>query len=156
MQQLPNLTEILISTLTKLINQFVEFVPRFIFAAFILLIGYAVAKGLAVITSKVLARVGFDKIGDKLNEVSIVKQLQTEIKLSHIVSKVLYYFIMLGFITDATRTLGVGAITSLVEKLVNFVPQLIVAAIMLQIGVLVSEAIKNAVVSICNTKFKLR
>lgn len=151
MKQLPNLTEILISTLTKLINQFVEFVPRFIFAAFILLIGYAVAKGLAVITSKVLARVGFDKIGDKLNEVSIVKQLQTEIKLSHIVSKVLYYFIMLGFITDATRTLGVGAIISLVEKLVNFVPQLIVAAIMLQIGVLVSEAIKNAVVSICKS-----
>ncbi|AYQ35428.1 mechanosensitive ion channel family protein [Runella sp. SP2] len=151
MKQLPNLTEILISTLTKLINQFVEFVPRFIFAAFILLIGYAVAKGLAVITSKVLSRVGFDKIGDKLNEVSIVKQLQTEIKLSHIVSKVLYYFIMLGFITDATRTLGVGAITSLVEKLVNFVPQLIVAAIMLQIGVLVSEAIKNAVVSICKS-----
>ncbi|MBB3838637.1 hypothetical protein FHS57_002643 [Runella defluvii] len=151
MKQLPNLTEILISTLTKLINQFVEFVPRFIFAAFILLIGYAVAKGLAVITSKVLSRVGFDKIGDKLNEVSIVKQLQTEIKLSHIVSKVLYYFIMLGFVTDATRTLGVGAITSLVEKLVNFVPQLIVAAIMLQIGVLVSEAIKNAVVSICKS-----
>lgn len=151
MKQLPNLTEILISTLTKLINQFVEFVPRFIFAAFILLIGYAVAKGLAVITSKVLERVGFDKIGDKLNEVSVVKQLQTEIKLSHIVSKVLYYFIMLGFVTDATRTLGVGAITSLVEKLVNFVPQLIVAAIMLQIGVLVSEAIKNAVVSICKS-----
>jgi len=110
-----------------------------------------VAKGLAVITKKVLERVGFDKIGDKLNEISIVKQLQTEIKLSHIVSKVLYYFIMLGFITDATKTLGVGAITSLVEKLVNFVPQLIVAAIMLQIGVLVSEAIKNAVTSICKS-----
>jgi len=151
MKQLPNLSEILISTLTKLINQLIEFVPRFIFAAFILLIGYAVAKGLAVVTSKVLERVGFDKIGDKLNEVSIVKQLQTEIKLSQIVAKVLYYFIMLGFITDATRTLGVGAITSLVEKLVNFVPQLIVAAIMLQIGVLVSEAIKNAVVSICKS-----
>jgi hypothetical protein len=151
MKELPSLTDILISTLTKLINQFVEFVPRFIFSAFILLIGYLVAKGLAVITKKVLERVGFDKIGDKLNEISIVKQLQTEIKLSHIVSKVLYYFIMLGFITDATKTLGVGAITSLVEKLVNFVPQLIVAAIMLQIGVLVSEAIKNAVTSICKS-----
>lgn len=151
MKQLPNLTDILISTLTKLINQFVDFVPRFIFASFILLIGYLVAKGLAIVTKKLLERVGFDKIGDKLNEVSIVKQLQTEIKLSQIVAKVLYYFIMLGFVTDATRTLGVGAITGLVEKLVNFVPQLIVAAIMLQIGVLVSEAIKNAVVSICKS-----
>lgn len=151
MKKLPSLTDILINTITNLINQFVEFVPRFIFAAFILLIGYLVAKGLAIIIKKVLEKVGFDKIGDKLNEVGIVKQLQTEIKLSHIVAKVVYYFIMLGFITDATKTLGVGAITSLVEKLVNFVPQLIVAAIMLQIGVLVAEAIKNAVVSICKS-----
>jgi hypothetical protein len=151
MKQLPSLSEILINTITNLINQFVEFVPRFIFAAFILLIGYLVAKGLAIIIKKVLEKVGFDKIGDKLNEVGVVKQLQTEIKLSQIVSKVVYYFIMLGFITDATKTLGVGAITSLVEKLVNFVPQLIVAAIMLQIGVLVAEAIKNAVVSVCKS-----
>lgn len=82
MKELPSITEILISTLTKLINQFVEFVPRFIFAGFILLIGYLVAKGIAIVTKKILERVGFDKIGDKLNEISIVKQLQTEIKLS--------------------------------------------------------------------------
>ena len=151
MKELPNLTQVLFSTLTKLINQFVDFVPRLIFASFILLIGYLVAKGLAIITRKVLERIGFDKIGDKLNEISIVKQLQTEVKLSQIVAKVLYYFIMLGFITDATKTLGIGAITGLVEKLVNFVPQLIVAAIMLQIGVLVAEAIKNAVISICKS-----
>lgn len=151
MKELPNLSDILLATLTKLINQFVEFVPRFIFAAFILLIGYLVAKGLAIVIKKVLEKIGFDKIGTKLNEISIVKQLQTEIKLSEVVSQVVYYFIFLGFITDAARTLGVGAITGLVEKLVNFVPQLIVAAIMLQIGVLISEAIKNAVVSVCKS-----
>ena len=151
MKELPNLTKVLKSIQKKLINQFVDFVPRFIFAAFILLIGYLVAKGISIILKKVLEKIGFDRIGEKLNEISIVKQLQTEIKLSQIVSKVLYYFIMLGFITDATRTLGVGAITGLVEKLVNFVPQLIVAAIMLQIGVLVAETLKNAVVSICKS-----
>jgi len=151
MKELPSLADVLIATITKLINQFVDFIPRFIFAACILLIGYLVAKGLAIVIKKVLEKVGFDKMGEKLNEISIVKQLQTEIKLSKVVSKVVYYFILLGFITDATKTLGVGAITGLVEKLVNFVPQLIVAAIMLQIGVLVSEAIKNAVVSICKS-----
>ena len=61
MKELPNLTEVLISTLTKLINQFVDFVPRFIFASFILLIGYLVAKGLAIVTKKILERIGFDK-----------------------------------------------------------------------------------------------
>lgn len=151
MKELPNLSDVLIATLTKLINQLIEFVPRFIFAACILLIGYLVAKGLAMVIKKILERVGFDKVGNKLNEISIVKQLQTEIKLSVVVSQVVYYFVLLGFITDAARTLGVGAITGLVEKLVNFVPQLIVAAIMLQIGVLVSEAIKNAVVSVCKS-----
>lgn len=52
MKELPNAKEVLISTLTKLIDQFAEFVPRFIFAFFILFIGYVLAKLLAIVTKK--------------------------------------------------------------------------------------------------------
>lgn len=151
MQNLPNITEILINTFNTLINQFVDFVPRLVGCIVILLVGYVVAKTVAIVVRNVLGKVGFDKIGDKLNEISIVKQLKTEIKLSEIVAKVLYYFILLVFLTAATETLGVNAITSMVLSLVNFIPQLIAAAIMLQIGIMVSDAIKGAVISVCRS-----
>jgi hypothetical protein len=154
MKQLPNLAEILRNTFQTLIDQFVGFVPRLLGGLVILLIGIAVARIVTLIVRRILERIGFDKIGDRLNEISIIKQLKTEIKLSHIVAKVLYYFILLVFITAATETLGVDAITEMVSSLVNFIPKLIAAAIMLQVGVLLADALRAGVVSVCES-FKI-
>jgi hypothetical protein len=87
MKQLPNLAEVVQNTFQTLINQFVEFVPR-IFGVdlLILLIGIGIARLTALYysTANSWRRVGFDKIGNRLNEISIIKQLNTEIKLSEI------------------------------------------------------------------------
>ena len=147
--ELPNITQILINTFQTLIAQFINFVPKFIGAGVVLGIGVLVAKLLSAFVQRVLKGAGFDRFGDKLNEIDLIRQLQTEIKLSEIVSKVLYYFILLVFITAATETLGIAAITGMVTSLVNFIPKLIAAAIMLQVGVLVADVLKQGVVSLC-------
>ncbi|MBO0937764.1 mechanosensitive ion channel [Fibrella sp. HMF5335] len=147
--QLPNITQILINTFQTLIAQFISFVPKLIGAVVVLGIGVLVAKLVSALVGRVLKQAGFDRIGDKLNEIDVIRQLQTEIKLSEIVSKVLYYFILLVFITAATETLGVAAITGMVTALVNFIPKLIAAAIMLQVGVLIADVLKKGVISLC-------
>lgn len=111
--QLPNITQILINTFQTLIAQFISFVPKLIGAIVVLGIGILVAKLVSALVGRVLKQAGFDRIGDKLNEIDVIRQLQTEIKLSEIVAKVLYYFILLVFITAATETLGVAAITGM-------------------------------------------
>ena len=151
MNQLPELTEILRSTFQSLINQFVDFVPRLLFAVVILFIGFGVARLTALLVISVLGRVGFDKIGTRLNEINVIKQLKTEIKLSEILAKVLYYFILLVFIKAATEKLGVAAITEMVASLINFIPKLIAAAIMLQVGVLLSDGLRATVLSVCQS-----
>ena len=151
MDRIPAFVDILINTFTTLITQFIDFVPRIIGAAFIIAVGFGVAKALSVLVSKVLARVGFNRIGDRLTEIDFIKRLKTEIKLSEIVAKILYYFVLLIFLMAATETLGVSAITEMVKSLVDFIPRLIAAAIMLQVGVLVADALKGAVVTLCQS-----
>ncbi|WP_420147132.1 mechanosensitive ion channel family protein [Spirosoma sp.] len=151
MKQLPELADVLRNTFQTLIDQFVEFVPRLLGAVVILLIGIGFARIIAIIIRRILGKVGFDKIGNRLNEISIIKQLKTEIKLSEIIAKVLYYFILLVFIKAATEKLGVSAISEMVASLINFIPKLIAAAIMLQIGVLVADALRSAVLSLCQS-----
>ncbi len=151
MQRLPNIAEILINTFNTQIAQFVQLVPRLIGCAIILLVGYMIAKAVEALVKKVLGRVGFDRIGEKLNEISFIEQLKTEIKLSKIVAKVLYYFILLVFLTAATETLGIPAITKMIASIVDFIPQLIAAAIMLQVGIMVADVIKNAVTLLCKS-----
>ena len=149
--ELPNITQILINTFQTLIAQFINFVPKFIGAAVVLGIGILVAKVVSAIVQRALKAASFDRFGDKLNEIDIIRQLQTEIKLSEIIAKVLYYFILLVFITAATETLGVAAITGMVTSLVNFIPKLIAAAIMLQVGVLVADVLKRGVVNLATS-----
>lgn len=151
MNNIPNIAEILLNTFRTLINQFIEFVPKIVGTIVVLLIGFLVAKLASALVRNVLSRLGFDRIGERLTEIDLIKQLKTEIKLSDIVAKVVYYFILLVFITAATETLGISAITSMVLALVNFIPKLIAAAIMLQVGVLVADALKNAVINLCRS-----
>mgnify|MGYP000997126864 CR=1 FL=1 len=151
MNSLPNLAEILRNTFYTLISQFVDFVPRVIGCFVILAIGYLVARGVKIVITQILSRVGFDRIGDKLNEIGIIKQLKTEISLSDLVAKVFFYYILLIFLTFAADTLGVETITTMVLSLVNFIPKLIAGAVLLQIGIMLSDAIRNGLTALCKS-----
>jgi hypothetical protein len=120
-------------------------------AVIILLIGWGVAKMVAAVTKKMLEQVGADKIGDKLNEIDAIKGLKLEIKLSSIISKVLYYFILIFMLRPAADTLGVPAISDMVKLLVEFIPKLISSALMLSAGVFLADALKNFVVTLCKS-----
>ncbi len=151
MENLPNLQEILTNIAVKLIAQLTDFIPKFITAIIIILIGYWIAKLVAYIINRVLEKIGIDKISEKLNDISIIKQSKLEIKFSIIISKTLYYFILLVFITTGTEVLGVSALTDIIHSIVNFIPRLISGAIMLIVGLVVAEAIKNGVVTLCKS-----
>ncbi len=151
MNNLPNITEILINTFRTIINQSVEFVPKFMSALVVMGVGILVARTAGLVIRKVLERVGLDRIGAKLNEIDFIRQLQTEIKLSSIMAQIVYYFVLLVFIQEATKTLGVAAISDMVRSLVEFIPRLIAAAIMLQVGVLLADVLRKAVVGLCES-----
>jgi len=148
MDNLSDISEIFKNIFATLISQFEDFVPRVLWCFIILAIGYFVARGVKIIIQQVLSKVGFDRIGDKLNEIGIIK---TEVSLSEIVAKIFYYYLLLIFLTLAADKLGVDTITNMVLSLVNFIPKIIAGAIMLQIGIMLSDAIKSAVTALCKS-----
>lgn len=151
MNKLPNIKDILINTFNTLITQFIDFVPKIIGSIVVLLLGILVAKIAAFFVKNILSRIGFDKIGDKLNEIEAIKRFNVEIKLSVVVSKLLYGFIILVFIIAAADTLGVPAISNIVLMLVAFLPKLIAALIMMLAGLALADFLRGFVVSMCKS-----
>lgn len=147
--QLPNLKDIVVKTFEKLIENFSQFTVNFINSIVIILIGWLVAKIASVLLKNVFSRVGIDQIGEKINEIDSIKKLNVEIKLSTVVSKIVYYFIFLFFLVEAAATLGVPAISNMFEMIVAFIPKVIAAAIMILAGLLLAEAIKKFVINLC-------
>lgn len=151
MNKLPNLKDILIETFSKLIEQFSTFTSNLISAIVILLVGWIVAKTASLLIKKVLSKAGIDKIGDKIKEIEAVKKFNLDFKLSHIIAKIVYIFIILFLSVSAADKLGVPAISNMFLMLVNFIPKVMVAGVMTLLGLFLSDLARNFVVALCKS-----
>lgn len=137
--------------LTDLISQFVSAVPNIVGALVIFIIGLIVAKIIAKIITRALEKIQIDKLGDKLQEIEIVDKSNIKFKISAILGKVIYYFLLLFFAVFATDILGMPAISQIVTDAFNFIPKVIIAMIILVIGLLASDAISKLIYTTCNS-----
>lgn len=138
--------------LAQLIAQFSAFFPKFIGALTILFVGWIVARTIGKILSKVLAKIGVDRLAEMMDDIDMVQRSGVlKEKLSGIISKVVYYMMMLIFIIAATETLGVQAITQLFTDLMNYLPSLLTAAVIFMIGLFVADMVQGAVVTLAQS-----
>ena len=137
--------------LQELLSKFINAVPNFLSALVIIGVGFIVAKILRKTLVKVLEKLGIDKIGEKLNSIDIVSKANMEIKLSNILSKLVYYFVLLIFIVAGTDVLGMPALSELVMKIFDLIPNIIVAGVILVVGILVADALRNLVLTTCQS-----
>jgi len=117
--------------------------PKLVGAIVILVLGLLLAKIISKIIQKALIAINIDSIGEKLNEIDIVEKSNVKIKISSILSKVVYYFLILIFLMLATDILDMAAVSELVLKMTTLVPKIIVAGVILIIGTLVSDGIRG-------------
>jgi len=138
--------------LAQLIAQFSAFFPKFIGALTILFVGWIVARTIGKILSKVLAKIGVDRLAEMMDDIDMVQRSGVlKEKLSGIISKVVYYMMMLIFIIAATETLGVQAITQLFTDLMNYLPSLLTAAVIFMIGLFIADMVQGAVVTLAQS-----
>jgi len=135
----------------NLITDFISVIPNLVKALIIFIIGYLIAKIVAKIVKRGLKMVGVDKLGDKLNAIDIVQSNNIEIVPSSLFSKIFYYIILLLVTVLATDVLQVEAVSRLMSDLVSYMPNVLVAIILLGIGLLVADAIKGMVQTACES-----
>jgi hypothetical protein len=133
------------NALMDMITKFAKNVPNVFMALIIFIIGYIIAKIVAKIVGKALSKVGANKIGEKLNEIDIIEKANMDIKISDIASKFLYYFILLFFTVASTSVLGIPEISNLVTDIFTFIPNLLVAIILLILGTLLADMIRKVI-----------
>jgi small-conductance mechanosensitive channel len=137
----------IINSLTAIAEQFLAGIPNLLKAIVIFIVGWIIARIVRKMLQKALEKIQIDKLGEKLNEIEIVSKANLEVKLSDIFAKVIYYFLMLFVLVAASDALGMPAVSQLVADIFNFIPNLIVALLVLILGLLLAEAIKKLVVT---------
>ena len=137
--------------LIDMVKKFAETVPNVFMALVIFIIGFIISKIVAKVVLTALKKIGIDSIGEKLNEIDIVQKANMDIKISGIASKFLYYFILLFFAIAATSVLGIPEISNLVSDIFTFIPNLIVALIVLILGTLLADMLRKGIHTALNS-----
>ena len=131
--------------------RFASGIPSILISLLVLLIGYIIAKTVSKIVKKALEASGVDQFAERLNEIDVVAEANITIKPSVIFSKVINFFLMLVFAIAATDILGMPAVSQIVSDLINYIPNIISASIVLAIGLLFANMLKGVVKSSCDS-----
>ncbi|MEV0089296.1 hypothetical protein [Saccharopolyspora sp. NPDC050642] len=115
------------------------FVPKLVVFLIIVLVGWLIAKAIGKAIQIVFARLGFNRLLAKsgLGEMTS----KSNIDISGLLVKLVYYFILLIFVQLALGVFGPNAIKDLIDTVVLFLPRIVVAIVL----VLVAAAIGRAV-----------
>jgi len=135
----------------QLIEQFIATIPKLVGAITILIIGFIVAKMVSKVVLKILDSIKIDKLADKLHDIEIVDKSKVKIVPSKILSKLIYYVILLIFIIASSDFLGMEVVSELISSLIGYLPKLLSAVIVFAIGIFIADIIKQGVRSACNS-----
>lgn len=137
----------IIEALEDVFYQMLSVIPNLIGAILLFLVGWIIAKLVAKVLKRVLVTLRIDSVGDKLNEIEFIEKSNLKIVPSKILSKIVYYILLLIFTIAATETLGMETVSNLISDLIAYIPYVISALIFMVIGLLFADFIKGLVLT---------
>ena len=137
--------------LKEISGKFLSFIPNIVSALLVVIAGIIIAKLIYKLIARLLQRVGADKLSDNLNRIDFIDKLNLNIKLSKVVAKFVYYFLILIVLVIATDILKMPVVSNLILEIFNFIPNLLVALILLILGLLLANWLKKMVYTIAKS-----
>src|SRR3954447_16332934 len=119
------------------------FVPKLLLAIVILVVGYLIAKALSKVLDRVLERMGFDRLVERGG----IKRMlaRTNWDASGILSKLVFYFVMLFTLQLAFGVFGPNPISDLLNRIIGYLPSIFVAAVIIVVAAAIATAVKKLV-----------
>jgi hypothetical protein len=123
------------------------FFPRLAAAIGILMIGFLLAKAVERATDFIFHRVGFDRWMREGGVTEALERAGTTLDPSSVLAKLVFWTVMLLVIIIAANALGVQAVMGLFSEMLAYVPHVFAAVIVLVLGLLLGEFVKDLVLA---------
>jgi hypothetical protein len=135
---------VLVSVTTALQN-FLGFLPALIGAVIILIAGWIIAGLLARLVESVLKRVGFERAAQTTGVNGFIERSGSGWSASKVIAEIVKWFIRLVAIQAAASILGMAQITAIINSILLWLPNLIVALAIIVLGALIARFVAGLV-----------
>lgn len=121
------------------------FIPRLFGALLVVAVGFLVAKLLDTLLSKLLAKVGLDRLVAGTGVTKLLGRVGIRVPISTLIGKIIYWFVLLIFLVSAAESLGLARVSATLDMLALYVPKVFGAGIILLVGVLLAQLVSGLV-----------
>ncbi len=130
---------------SSVITQIIGVFPRIFGAIILLLVGWILAKIVTSVLGKFLIRIGVNKWAEKLNESPAFIESNIHLNPVSLLQKFLYWTFMLVFLMSAAETMELNIVSEQISQLIQYLPRLLTALVIMGIGFYVSGLVREAV-----------
>ena len=130
---------------TDALSDFAAFIPKLIGALLILLIGWLISSLVGGLVTRGLRMVRFNQIADRAEIDQFLARAGVRMDPAAVVGKMAFWFLMLFFVGAAFSAFGLGQVQVVLDRIISFIPNVIVAIVVLLLGALVANFVANLV-----------
>jgi hypothetical protein len=138
----------IIGAFSSALSAVFNFIPRLVGFLVILLIGWLVGIGVEKVLTLLLRKVGFERLSERVGLSRLERRIGLRMDASQLLGKVAFWFVFLIFLVPATDALGLPTVSSTLNALVDYIPNIFVAILVLFLGALlgifIGDIVRNA------------
>ena len=126
----------------------IQFAPRLIIAIILFILGWVISSIVAKAFEQVFKALNVDKLFNKAGANQILNRAGLSLNTGYFVGQIMRWFVLIIFIMPSLALVGLGSIGDfLKEDVLGFLPRVIVAALVLIIGTIVSDALSRTILA---------
>ena len=142
--------DVFVASLTSFWTQLASFIPQLLAALILLFLGWILANLARSAMGKLLDTLKFDELGKKTGIEAFMRQGNIDLTLSRLIANLIYWIILLVVIVTVANSLGLSTVAELFNKVVFYLPNIIVAVLVLVFGVMIARFINRLVFAYLN------
>lgn len=131
--------DIFVVSIRDLWYKIVVFLPEILSALIILIIGLIIASIAGKIVKKVSGYLKIDTLMEKLKVKQEIEKLGLKFEFGTVLGKIVKWFFLIATLIAVADVLRIPQITQFLEKIALYIPNILVATIILAIGVVVAR-----------------
>lgn len=124
-----------------LVTDVVRWLPVLGAALVLLLFGWLTARLAQFVIKGILKRLGLDRLGEKAGAAQLLDDLGLDTSVSQLVARLVYWLVLLVFVLAAAESLGLQGISTTLQGLVDYLPNVLAAMLILLFGGLTARLV---------------
>ncbi len=129
----------------NILTNILSYIPVFLAALIVFIIGLVVAKWAKILTVKILESLQLSTIVKKSGFEPFLKKAEIKVKLEEVLGGLVRWLVILVFFITTVNILGLTTVSLVLNNILAYIPRVVSAILVLTIGVLLAGLVESLV-----------